>query len=1449
MRLQQEFKKRKKYIFIGLVLLIALGMSSISYAEDEDGKPDVEMVNGNLVFDIKSTAASSSTNIRYRTTGFTISMKMQENMVTAKGTQGPDAPPTPTGHVSLSDAEKIELERTKEYVRTRFIIPEDKVKAAVWDAVGVDLDDLSEDTFIYLNATFETYQIINGNEVKYRTNVRTWRDIVNAHGWANPSVFERYFNIPVLFNPGPQDNDLYYELNGVSFKKGNLGKKPINTEIRWVDNVNPVENFDNTPCNLIGYYVKSKIDGTEIAGSRKMVGDKVGSKTITANDIINDSVKVLYGGMDIYMIYEPTLVNIVINAVDIDTNQIIKRDLYRGTVSPGEDFEKAIDSLITVDGVTYNKTKDFYYLYSDPANNLKKVRDETDTVSGPIKFQIPNNIKIPSTVSVGVYYKKTVPGTIPVTVKAINKDTGAEITTLATDAIAAGDTYNYTISEEPLLSSGKTYSYTGEWKWQYKKNTSSAPIMTNSGSGTEVSFKAPSADEIKDGITVNVYYKVSETQTDEISLRVLMVSKTGALIEEISSENVTRGQAISKPVQSSRSVNGTPYQYMDKWDYTYTSSSGDTTKTGSGATASFTVPSTTKLGTIITLKLYYDASQEIEVPDPAPPIGLPIDTPSPYAVINGDKYGANYFISKEGISTTESQHVYVKTKDYLLGYRLVNKTGKVTFTVPVTMTYTLQYFTATPEEFGGPEPVTDTVTDTQHISVERAYSYWEIESLEYYITSSANVYNYSLPDGKVNLSADNSYLDVPDLITWHSGRKEDHYLLPREHFEGIHLVSDITFTSDNDDRPTPEYQDLTGYALHMTGQLKVKNDYLVFNGSTVLSDTISEKITPYPFASPLVQSNKIIHDKVLYTEGQVIDALKRNGIYPSNGNVTYAKHPMSVNAYQNNKLFSMPVNDVTIHTPVICDPKIYSDNDKYVQLINPTKEAYHMVLDPDTGLNDFTVRISNKLPHSARLGYYERDFSRSFIDPENVSYIAKKEGVVRNEMKLPFDVYIDTLNDKNPENDEFIRAGTWIILGRETHRFYVPMWVQEGTYTAHFRTIAVNGEDRLANNETARNTNRNNYVATDTRTFQISGRMYGLTIYDISDEGRWKDVFRIKDTMMFKYFEGAEDGTKRSKFHDDYAYYYTVGINNQYGYQTGRTPRFTLPLLNGSHPKYKNVGVVKTGYAIRFMLDTVGEMYGSGCKVRLNPTFYHVDEKGKNRQQVDIYYDEEINNKQYNLVKIGQGIDLANIQQGLVGNPYSRIPEAELRHTARVMDTTYLKLKNWYGPMYSYSVFSVTSHFRTFIGLDYASHIVGLPSFTKVRNQINETELNLSKYMQRWYGTYKLPTNIHVVPSGYDVNGHLRKYGIDYHEDFWLKDGYIIVNFNIETIDKNGNRNLSYTNGYNYLNKGHCSMWVMEGGAVEKKDNTEAAFSLRAGDVVFYYTSKKHSDDYDGRIY
>ena len=148
----------------------------------------------------------------------------------------------------------------------------------------------------------------------------------------------------------------------------------------------------------------------------------------------------------------------------------------------------------------------------------------------------------------------------------------------------------------------------------------------------------------------------------------------------------------------------------------------------------------------------------------------------------------------------------------------------------------------------------------------------------------------------------------------------------------------------------------------------------------MLSDQAVEKISSRPNTSSLIQTTKITHDKVLFTEGQIINAIKENGLYTSHGTINYRKHHMSINS-DSSKSFNISVNNVLIHTPVICEPIIDADNDRWVQLINPNEEAYQIVLDPDTSLNDFTVRISNTLPHSDRLGYYNRDFSRSFIDP------------------------------------------------------------------------------------------------------------------------------------------------------------------------------------------------------------------------------------------------------------------------------------------------------------------------------------------------------------------------------------------------------------------------------------------------------------------------------------
>ncbi|HEX3029689.1 MAG TPA: hypothetical protein VHT34_10390, partial [Clostridia bacterium] len=86
--------------------------------------------------------------------------------------------------------------------------------------------------------------------------------------------------------------------------------------------------------------------------------------------------------------------------------------------------------------------------------------------------------------------------------------------------------------------------------------------------------------------------------------------------------------------------------------------------------------------------------------------------------------------------------------------------------------------------------------------------------------------------------------------------------------------------------------------------------------------------------------------------------------------------------------------------------------------------------------------------------------------------------------------------------------------------------------------------------------------------------------------------------------------------------------------------------------------------------------------------------------------------------------------------------------------------------------------------------------------------------------------------------------GLDGKEPIWLKNGYIIVNFDITTV-KNGDFDHPFLSYYNAPN---CNMWETEGYDYIKKDYSGAVFSLADGDTLFYYASKRSSDDYGSGV-
>ncbi|MHB8127503.1 MAG: DUF5704 domain-containing protein [Mobilitalea sp.] len=1044
--------------------------------------------------------------------------------------------------------------------------------------------------------------------------------------------------------------------------------------------------------------------------------------------------------------------------------------------------------------------------------------------------------------------------------------------------LIAYEPFTFTLpnSYSTLKKDNITYTY-DHYEYYYTQRDPVTNVTSNPNPSKTASF-SKSPDALPGStLTIKMVYEKKELP---YYYRIEAVDNNHAYLGNIVTgpQQTTSGSLVTYGSTIARTFSGKVYSYMNQWYLTYTDPAGNIIKgpVKPNSIRQDSMPLAKENSTAVFSMVYgvgptpTPGPTSVPVPTTPPsatPTIAPPASPSPVApdsasmpftdvvntgVIRADNRGAERFTANAGVPTTESLFGEVLAKRYLLGYNFIKKVGIKYFNVKVKKDYILQWYTATPVSAGGKKMVTETVSVEQTVSVPRAYGYWEINNLECYKISNAVLNNYALPGGSITIYPNSGYYSPPTINVSHSGNETDHIIPPTQVASGITLAAQTVTSSGSNEtkKPTIPVEDFTNLALTQTGKAKVRSDSLTFNGVTVISAAITDTEAPGINLAAIPQCYDNINNNVLYKPNNIIAATKENGTYASNGVITYTS-VATVNATRpSNPQYSVDgINQVIIHTPVICKPSITADNDKYVQLKNPREECVQLVIDPDATLSDFIVNISNTGHHSGKQGYFTRDFSRSLREPA-VSYISAGSGLLKNQVKFPFNVYIDKGVANVCTDDDFIEAGTWIVIDRSSPRFYLPMTVNEGVYTVQFRTIAVNGEPFLTSTEKYANTQLRNYVATDTINVEISGRIYGLSVYDLSDYPMWEDAFRVKNSLDFKKDVSTyTDGTAFETYSSGRSYTYSLGTNDQYGNDTGRSNKFTFPLVNGSHPQYKNIGILKTGYMVRFSLKTTGNMFSDACKVSIKPNFYYVDKDGKNRKAVDLYYTEGINNKTKYLVKVGSSIDQTNLKTYSTGDLYLGIPEAELKQTAALRGKTLGKFIAGRSMMFNFSDIRLNYAFRTYINNAYTAKVKAYSSFGKVHDA-GISEGDIQERMQKWYGQYYVPNEVHVVAKGFDVMDYVDKYGVDYTENFWLKDGYIIVNFTIETVGEDGKRRLSYINANNYKDNENCSMWTLEGPIMSKKSYKGPTFTFYAGDFIVYYANKRMTDDYEaGAIY
>lgn len=789
-----------------------------------------------------------------------------------------------------------------------------------------------------------------------------------------------------------------------------------------------------------------------------------------------------------------------------------------------------------------------------------------------------------------------------------------------------------------------------------------------------------------------------------------------------------------------------------------------------------------------------DPSADCTTPTPAQnKTGQALD-PFVSAAIQADhpNNAPNQFDAIQGIPTSENLYTQAIARNYLFKNKFVQMVGKCTFKVPVSQTFNLKW--TDEEKATGPDgkettvktPQSESETKDAEITVERPYSFWVVDNLEVYKIDKATLQNYALPDGSVELRP-HGYSPPNYTVS-----ANNHGIAEVPSPKSITLPTRDVSGGNNKPSVPSDMSDFKSAAEREVGKVKVRNDALDFESRKIMDGAIVEEsgLTPGDIPQPIP-----IGDRVLFKDRNLVERTKVNKAnQPSTGTIDYALMPNHVNGGENKTYPISGINSVTVHTPTVNYSQV-SDDAAHNQKTKPNYNRRAVILD-----RPFTVTIPTRGKHVNLPGYGNRDYAK---------YIQNKQ------VRFPFDVYLG-------HKSQFYGKGSWISIpvSQEVTEFFLPVWVDEGNYSVEFRSIAENSPHPDYASQPNANLNLANHVAVDTIDVEVIGRLYDFHITDIADYA-WEQVFRPK---------------KGSKEHTGNTYW--VGKNGIDGALRGNQQPFVLPVRQGSHPVqgFKNVSV-KTGYHFKFDLKTKGNMFGDKDGIRITPAFYFIDTKGKNRQEVDLYYHAE----ERKFIRIGSSFDVQQKNVTLQERLRNVSPEA-LRRTAETLydlnpesralmsKAEYVDqwMKRSHKPTYvgGYSFEILPKHLRTFIGE------------TQIPNGVNPARAMAS--IQQWYGEYSIPASPYAVTKGTDLEAYGRSSILDEKAPIFLRNGYIIVNFNIETI-RDGRLNdphLQYI--YGPLN----NQWQMEGYSREFIDPYDFKFTLKDGDVIFYHGNFSSYDDF-----
>ena len=529
------------------------------------------------------------------------------------------------------------------------------------------------------------------------------------------------------------------------------------------------------------------------------------------------------------------------------------------------------------------------------------------------------------------------------------------------------------------------------------------------------------------------------------------------------------------------------------------------------------------------------------------------------------------------IPGTEQIAFRAKMGSWMLRYKLHRNSGTDSVRFYVTVPYRTQYERASDEEL----IISPQQSKTYLFVFQKAWSYWEILESGMYYPEKVRVTNEAIKDSVLEVLVNRLGEHLPEVPSYeveYYGEKENHVFWEEYDTEGypvfrINLTEEQYIISDVPDRMPDVNRYLRAICLAAAQaderQASVKSDKFVLNDLVILSDEtgndgkgaeLDYDALEYFTAFEEIQETSYLQT---YTSGIELDEKKPNGRYQTSADIVYIGDAANVNAPETIEVALTDINSLNIHTPVVCHAEINDGMEK-------AEEGYVLTL--KEALNFFTISVDNTGTHRMSFGYGTKDFSVALSGKSN---IADQESKYLNQVQFPFEVYVDYGNDSkqedgscNSEGDYLLAAGTWLALGGEEQRFYVPVTMKNGEYQIHFRTIAVNcpqdenGEYLVAAEQLQANLSPSCYVAADVAKVEVRSYLRDFNITSVNEK--------------------------------------TVAAEQ---------------LNNGCQAL-----TLKKGYGFSYELLTQGEFYGENAKIHIEPSYFWESADGLIRQEVKLYH-------------------------------------------------------------------------------------------------------------------------------------------------------------------------------------------------------------------------------------